>query len=153
MAEESKCMCETGRWMGRCKEGTTTTKTKTSTTEQSRNIARSLMLSNKRLLTLASPIYLYYSEWLEQYTLLPPLICDTLVSENKHSPACSTASMLWPSPIFTGFTLLNVIRNVTSTRSSGDAPIHPDNIGGWVIVYPPTYVFWAPNGSGPIYIY
>ena len=28
------------------------------------------MLSNKRLLTLASPIYRYYSEWLEQYTLL-----------------------------------------------------------------------------------
>ena len=100
---------------------------KTSTTEQSRNIAHSLMLSNKRLLTLASPIHRYYLEWLEQYTLLPPLICDTLVSENKHSPACSTASMLWPSPIFTGFTLLNVIRNVTSTRRSGDTPIHPDN--------------------------
>ena len=39
---------------------------------------------------------------------------------------------------------------VTSTRSSGDTPIHPDNIGGWVF-YPPTYMFWAPNGSGPIY--
>jgi len=47
--------------------------------------------------------------------------------------------------------IVNVIRNVTSTRSFGDTPIHPDNIGGWVI-YPPTYVFWAPNGSGPIYI-
>ena len=66
-------------------------------------------------------------------------------------PACSTAFMLWPSPTFIGFTLLNVIRNVTSIRSFGDRPIHPDNIGGWVI-YPPTYVFWAPNGSGPIYI-
>ena len=21
------------------------------------------------------------------------------------------------------------------------------------VIYPPTYVFWAPNGSGPIYMY
>ena len=73
------------------------------------------------------------------------------VRKQAHSPACSTASMLWPSPTFTGFTPPNVIRNVTSIRSFGATPIHPDNIGGWVN-YPPTYVFWAPNGSGPIYI-
>ena len=44
---------------------------------------------------------------------------------------------------------LDVMRNVTSILRPGDTPIHPDNIGGWVM-YPPAYVFWALNGSGPI---
>ena len=60
--------------------------------------------------------------------------------------------MVWGLPGFSTATVREY-RTVTGTsRSSGDTPIHPDNIGGWVI-YPPTSVFWAPNGSGPIYMF
>ena len=101
--------------------------------------------------TLASPIFRCYSEWLAQYTLLPPLICDTFVSKNKHPPHLLNRLHVMAITNLDWIYTTNVTRSVILIHRPGNTLIHPDNIGGWVL-YPPTYVFWEPNGSGPIFI-